>query len=550
MNIVSDILERLAAFPEHPALSEVVKGALHATTAGKLLDAVNAARNLLAERGFRPGDRCALIGPNGPAWCAACLAVLAEGGVLVPRYHRQAVSEVLPSLRDADPAVIWCGSAALRDEIGTLWYDAPPVLLLDEILSTAPDVSRVGGLTNVDPTAPVAIFYTSGSTGEPRGAVLTAENVDFILTRTSDLVRRWLAGIAPAELRVFHYLPLCFVGSWVNVLIALRMGYRLIFGTDLDRLAADIALTQPHYFQNVPIVLERFRTGITRHIVGAGRVPRLLFREAGAAWSRKASGMSRPLDPIRLGLARALLFAKVRRRFGQDLRALISGSATLAADVQSFFEMLGIPVVQTYGLSETAAICTIHPPGEGVPGTVGFALEGVAMRLGDDQEILVRGPNVFAGYWQRPEETAEAFSGGWFRTGDQGEVDSAGRWRITGRIKNIIVTSAGHNVSPEPIEDALRRHLPTAEHVVVLGDDRKHIIAVATGQVTSAQVEASVSAVNASLPHYKRIYSHHISPVRFTVENGMLTATHKLNRRAIEAFVSTSLEAANASGPA
>ncbi len=156
---------------------------------------------------------------------------------------------------------------------------------------------------------------------------------------------------------------------------------------------------------------------------------------------------------------------------GGKLRALICGSAPLSVETQLYYMMLGIPVLQVYGLTETTAICTMDDPdGNVVPGRVGPAITGVEMKLGENEEILVRGPNIFSGYWQRPQETEKVLRDGWFHTGDQGEVDAAGNWKIVGRIKNLIILGSGHNIAPEPIEDKVLEQLPGASQVVVVGN--------------------------------------------------------------------------------
>ncbi|HEV2697718.1 MAG TPA: hypothetical protein VGU90_06975, partial [Terriglobales bacterium] len=164
------------------------------------------------------------------------------------------------------------------------------------------------------------------------------------------------------------------------------------------------------------------------------------------------------------------------------------------------------------------------------PGRVGRAITGVEMKLGANEEIIVRGPNVFPGYWKRPDETAKVLRDGWFHTGDQGEVNEAGNWRIVGRIKNLIILNSGHNIAPEPIEDEIFAHLPNAQHVVVVGNGRSYLSAMVTGSVVAEQVQAALDAVNAGLPHYKQVRAFRISSEPFTIENGLLTANGKLKR--------------------
>jgi long-chain acyl-CoA synthetase len=195
--------------------------------------------------------------------------------------------------------------------------------------------------------------------------------------------------------------------------------------------------------------------------------------------------------------------------------------------------MLGIPVLQSYGLTETTAICTLDDPNQYEPGRVGPAIPGIEMKLGENEEIVVRGPNIFPGYWNRPEDTSKALRDGWFHTGDQGEVDRTGNWRIVGRIKNLIILGSGHNIAPEPIEEKLQQQLPSAAQVVLVGNGKGYLSAVITGNVTGDQAQAAIDAVNPQFPHYKQVRAFHIRPEPFTIENGLLTANGKLRRDAI-----------------
>jgi len=192
--------------------------------------------------------------------------------------------------------------------------------------------------------------------------------------------------------------------------------------------------------------------------------------------------------------------------------------------------MLGIPVLQSYGLTETTAICTLDDPFHYEAGRVGPAIAGIEMKLGENEEIVVRGPNIFPGYWNRPQETAKALRDGWFHTGDQGEVDATGNWRIVGRIKNLIVLGSGHNIAPEPIEEKMLEKLPAGSQVVLVGNGKGYLSAIITGNVTSEQAQVAMDAVNPQLPHYKQIRAFHVRNEPFTIENGLLTANGKLRR--------------------
>jgi long-chain acyl-CoA synthetase len=182
------------------------------------------------------------------------------------------------------------------------------------------------------------------------------------------------------------------------------------------------------------------------------------------------------------------------------------------------------------------------------PGRVGPAISGVEMTVSDNAEILVRGPNVFLGYWQRPAETAKALAGGWFHTGDQGEADAQGNWRITGRIKNLIVLASGHNVAPEPLEDAIAARLPEAQHVILVGNQRSSLAALVSGSgsngnsLRTEQVQSALDALNANLPHYKQIRAFQLIAEPLTMENGLLTTNGKLKRDAIAARFASEIE--------
>jgi long-chain acyl-CoA synthetase len=197
--------------------------------------------------------------------------------------------------------------------------------------------------------------------------------------------------------------------------------------------------------------------------------------------------------------------------------------------------MLGIPVLQVYGLTETTAICTMDDPRADVePGYVGPAISGIEMTLTENEEIVVRGPHIFPFYWNRPEETSRMIQDGWFHTGDQGEKNNLGNWRIIGRIKNLIILNSGHNVPPEPIEEKIAQQLAGVQQVVVVGNGRGYLCALITGQVAPANAQKVIDAVNAELPHYRQIRNFSILPAAFTAEDGLLTANGKLRRDAIE----------------
>jgi long-chain acyl-CoA synthetase len=204
--------------------------------------------------------------------------------------------------------------------------------------------------------------------------------------------------------------------------------------------------------------------------------------------------------------------------------------------------MLGIPVLQVYGLTETTGICTMDDPRNPVPGRVGPTIPGIEMRAAGNGEIVIRGPNVFPGYWNRPQQTAEVLRDGWFHTGDQGELDETGTWKIVGRIKNLIVLGSGHKIAPEIIEDEIAKHLLVAQQIVIVGNGRGYLSAIVTGPVSRDEVQAALDTVNPHLPHYKQVRAFVLRTDPFSIDNGMLTANGKLKRDLIAERMKNEIE--------
>jgi long-chain acyl-CoA synthetase len=371
--------------------------------------------------------------------------------------------------------------------------------------------------------------------------MLTVGNLDHMLSCTKARLDE-LMGPRNVPDRVFHWLPFCFAGSWILLLSCLSRTSVLTMSMDLTKLAEEIGVSEPNYFLNVPTLLERIRAGVEGNIQKRGGTIEKIFNRASAAWSRLNTKSPQAWDFFWLGLAGLLIFPSVRKRLGPNLRALICGSAPLARETQLFFMMLGIRVLQVYGLTETTAISTMDDPRRVEPGRVGPAVPGIEMKLGENSEIVVRGPNIFPGYWRRPEQTATVLRDGWFHTGDQGEVDAHGNWRITGRLKNLIILNSGHNIAPEPIEQELSRVIPCAQHVMLVGNGRSFLAAIITGANGITALEPLIGRLNEGMPHYRKIRKFHVSQELFTIENGLLTANGKLRRDTIAARFSTEIE--------
>jgi long-chain acyl-CoA synthetase len=542
MPFLDQIFAQLKSSADQTILTELRDPGPGTVTGRDLLGMIAQARAFLATKNLKAGDRCALLAANGIQWIALDLAIMAEGLIAVPLYSRQAPSELVAMMKDCSPSLICCGDATLRDAVVQNWPEAPLQLMFDEIFprpgqdgSAEPSRAEARAPNSHSDSDLVAIIYTSGTSGEPKGVMITAGNVEHILKCTSErldiLMNRRPGEEGADQDRVYQWAPLNFAAAWITTLTSLLRGSSVFMNTDLTKLAGELRTVAPDYFVNVPALLERVRRAVDEQLWKTGGIVRTIYLKAKAAYMRRYEGHRSFADSIWLNIANRAVFPTIRKKMiGSNLKALICGSAPLNVETQLYFMMLGIPVLQVYGLTETTAICTMDDPRHVEPGRVGGAIPGIEMKPGENDEIIVRGPNIFPGYWNRPDETAKVLRDGWFHTGDQGEVNAAGNWKIVGRIKNLIILNSGHNIAPEPIEDEILVGLPSALHVVLVGNGRSYLSAIVTRDAKADQVQAALDAVNADLPHYKQVRAFRIISEPFTIENGLLTPNGKLKR--------------------
>lgn len=502
-----------------------------APTRGALLRAmVEDARESLRARGVKAGDRVVLVAPNSARWVAMDLAILAEGATAVPLYARQAPAEVSLMIRDADVSLVIVGEPGLDAALAEQGIERRALL----------DAMFEGRRLEPRPAAPIApdhvvtIIYTSGSSGEPKGVMTTRANVEHMLP-VLDTKLRELSGVPGGMDRVFHYLPFCFAGSRMVLWACLHRANGIHLSTRLDDLVRELGAASPEYFLNVPALLDRVRAGVEKKLAERGRAVKALYSRAMEADARERVGSAGRRDKATILLARRVLFPRIRAQIGPALKGLICGSAPLSLETQAWFVAIGLPVFQVYGLTETTAIVTIDRKDAVQLGRVGHAIPGCELRLGEGGELEVRGPNVFSGYFRRDDATRAAFTrDGWFRTGDQCEIDARGSLRIIGRTKNVLVPSSGHNVPPEPLEERIREAIPGVDHVIVIGHGRPYLAAILSGAAPASLVRERLAEVNEALPHYRRVRRWIVAREPFTPESGLLTANQKLRRAEIE----------------
>ncbi|MDQ3032326.1 MAG: AMP-binding protein [Myxococcota bacterium] len=553
MSFVDVFLSHLEAHADRAFVTEVQGERLVPTRGGRLREMIEQARHALRAAGVSKGDRVVLIAPNSARWVACDLAILAEGATCVPMYARQAPDELADMIRDCDPRLIVVGGAPLHDRLHSqeaLQKQLAPhrkqvpakLTVLDALFAGAPPATleRARELT---PDDVVTIIYTSGSSGEPKGVMTSALNVEHMLPVLDSKLRE-LTGAAGGRDRVFHYLPFCFAGSRMVLWASLYRANGLFLSTNLEDLAREMRVAAPQYFLNVPALLERVRAGVEAKIAERPLPVRLLYERAIEAFRRERKGVAGKRDRALLLAAKTAIFPKIRAQIGNQIVGLICGSAPLAEETQVWFsELIGIPVFQVYGLTETTAIVSMDRVGAVNPGRVGYPIAGCDVKLGEGGELLVKGPNVFPGYFRRAEASRAALtSDGWFRTGDQASIDERGVIQMIGRVKNILVPSSGHNVAPEPIEQLLMERLPGVAQAVVIGHGRPYLVALLTGAIEQNAVETAIEAVNADLPHYRRIRRFLLQREPLTIESGLLTANQKLRRAQIEAHFAQAID--------
>jgi long-chain acyl-CoA synthetase len=401
------------------------------------------------------------------------------------------------------------------------------------------------------------IIYTSGTTGEPKGVMLTHGN----------LVANMRAAAAVLDLShedvALSFLPLSHSFERMASYVYLFAGVTIVFAESFDTVGRDIATVRPTLLTGVPRAYEKMQARVLEKGQAATPAKAALFRWAVRAGVAKARAVLRgrsvgPLAALRASIADRLVFSKIRAGLGGRIRFGVSGSAPLAVDTAEFFYAVGMPVIEGYGLTETAPILTVNPPHAPRVGSVGKAIEGVEIRIAADGEILARGPNIMSGYYNQPEATAEAIRGGWFHTGDIGQLDEQGYLTITDRKKDLLVTSGGKKIAPQPIEAGLKRN-PLVSEAILLGDRRRYAVALVVPEFTAlerrlkdlgrppgeredlvkrpdvlALYQEIVDALNHELSQFERIKKVALLPAEFTIESGELTPTMKIRRKVIE----------------
>ncbi len=525
------------------------------------------AKGLVAS-GVTPGDRVALMSHTRLEWMILDDAILAAGGVTVPIYDTSSTDQIRWIVSDSEAVMFVVETPQMLVDFEQVRADVPAcreVLVIDggaiEELerrgATVADSVIEEQIAALDIDSIATIIYTSGTTGRPKGCVLTHANLRNNTAQALDAIGPELR---PGDTGLL-FLPLAHALTKGNALFDAEAGIAIGFASDIAHLPEELQLYRPTTMAAVPRIFEKVYNAARQKAVRERKGP-IFDRAANVAirWScERSSGRVWPWTAAEHLLFDRLVYGKIRDAFGGRLRLCFSGGGPLGERLTHFFAGVGVQIYEGYGLTETSPTLTLARPGAWKPGTVGRPVAGTSIMIADDGEILAKGPQVFLGYWHNDAATAEAFDDhGWFRTGDIGELDDEGYLRITGRKKELIVTAAGKNVAPAPLEDHLRAHELISQAVVV-GDARPFIAALITidsaalsdwattkdfgdasltaildSEKLRTAIQQAVDQANASVSRAESIRTFVILPRDLTIESGELTATLKVRRAVVE----------------
>jgi len=520
--------------------------------------------------GIRKGDRVAILSENRPEWTITDFAVLSMGAVTVPIYSTQTAEQTSFILNDSGARVAAVSTKGQLEKVLAVRQQTPleQILVMDAVETSHavhmqelmlrgpanPDPEFDARSAAITPDDLATIIYTSGTTGTPKGAMLTHGNMASNIACSLDGF-----GIGEEGEVSVSFLPLSHVTARHVDFALLYRGVVLAYCPEITRLPHVLKEVQPDIFVGVPRVYEKIRQ---QAILQAASFPKnRIFRWALKTGQAYRAEILEDRQPTSLSwkIANRLVFSKIRAGMGGKAEEFLSGGAPLGRELAEWFADIGIRIHEGYGLTETSPVIAVNTPTANKLGTVGKPLSNLEVRVADDGEVLVRGPSVFKGYWNRPDETREAFVDGWFKTGDIGHVDADGFLSITDRKKDLIKTSGGKFIAPQPIENSLKLN-PLIGTVVVLGDRRKFpavLIAphfpvledwarnnkvtfgsreelVANPKV-QALYESIVEEANTNLARFERLKRVVVIPEELSAADGTLTHTFKVRRRGIEA---------------
>ncbi|AQZ64594.1 Long-chain-fatty-acid--CoA ligase [[Actinomadura] parvosata subsp. kistnae] len=570
-SIPSLLRDRIAASPDAEAYRVPSADGWTSLTWREVGERVRDLALALAELGSGPGTRVSILCSTRLEWILCDLAVLATGAATTTIYPSNTAAESAFVITDSGSTIVIAENDEQVAKLRSVQKELPGVTHVIVIDGTGSDdgwVITLGSLSGgagdydamVDAIAQddlATLIYTSGTTGRPKGVELTHDNWLYAAgaVREIDL-------ISPSDLH-FLWLPLSHSFGKLLEVVMIDIGVPTAIDGRIDRIADNLGVVRPTVMAAAPRVFEKIHNTVVANMRREGGLKLRIFswaRETGRRVVRaRQRGTAIPVTTrAEYALADRLVFAKLRERFGGRIRFFISGAAPLNQEVAEFFDAAGLTILEGYGLTESSAGSFLNRPESVRFGTVGPPFPGTRVRIAEDGEILIGGRGVMRGYHGLPEETAEALEDGWLHTGDIGELDEAGRLRITDRKKELIKTSGGKYVAPTYLEGRIKAACPFVSHVFVHGDRRNYVTALVTldmdvvtpwAQAESlpadpaelrehprmrAEVEKAIKEVNAGEASYATVKKFAILAEDFSVETGELTASLKIKRKAVE----------------
>jgi len=579
-NIVSSVYSHERDDPDHVIFQRLVDGAWTDVTAADAANQIRSAALGLIAEGVKPGDRVALLSATRYEWPILDFAILSVGALTVPIYETSSAEQVKFVLGDSGAVLVLAETDAHAEKIEALHGDLPDLRKVFRIDGTGPSALEAlaeagksvdtgdldARLAGIKATDPATLIYTSGTTGRPKGCQLAHSNLVYEI--------RGAKASFPTLLdkgeRLLVFLPLAHVLARAITIAAFANKVTLGFTSDIKNLVPMFGVFKPTLVVSVPRVFEKVYNTAEQNARndGKGRIFETAVNTA-IEWSQaRDKGGPGLLLRAKHAVFDRLVYGKLRAALGGDCHAAISGGAPLGARLGHFYRGVGLTIYEGYGLTETSAAITVNQIDGVKVGSVGKLLGGNSMRLGDDDELLVRGGVVFAGYWHNEEETKSVFSDGWFHTGDLGAIDDDGFLTIIGRKKEIIVTAGGKNVAPAILEDRLRAH-PLISQAMCVGDAKPFIAALITidpeafpgwkerngknADATvadlagdpdlAAEIDLAIKEANQAVSKAEAIRKFRVLPVDFTEDTGELTPTLKVKRKVVAQKFASDIDA-------
>jgi len=546
--------DAVSGAPDQPAYLEETADGWRPVSWGEAAERVEGLAQGLLARGVRRGDRVAILSRTRLEWILLDWAVMSVGAVVVGLYPTSSAKECEYVLGHCEAVLAFTEDeeqtrklVSIRGSLPTLREIIPFDWL--EKLESDGRLARHLQPEPIEEDDLATLIYTSGTTGPPKGCMLTHRNLVTAATCVVEGMNQ------PGDICLI-FLPLAHSYGRLAHQAATHRGTTVALVTDVARVPEALATVRPTVLPAVPRVYEKVHANTLGELERAGGLRKRIGLWAlgvGGRASRveREGGRVTGLLALQQRLAEQLVFAKVRERLGGRLRVGVSGAAPLSTEVMEFFHALGVPVIEGYGLTETASSATVNEPGDFRIGTVGRPVEGAEVRLAEDGEILIRSDSVFAGYYKEPEATAAALTDdGWLRTGDVGELDDEGFLRITDRKKDLIITAGGKNIAPQNLENALKTSRFVSQALVV-GDRRPYVTALVTlddaevaasGRDPQELVQELVDDVNSDRTRVEQIKRFVILPRDFSQEEGEVTPTLKLRRGVIHEHFADEIE--------